>query len=129
MTIIFEDLFQIKGIDWKHVYHLPHRVTVDTILRIFQYKIWNNVLYLNEKLFRFKIFHARSVLSASLKVKHQYTFFWYKLKKILNAKKYLPGNTPQSAIFGFLSYEHYSEKHYHSWLNPEVFVQRCFGNV
>ena len=52
--LYFEDLFQIKDIDWKHVYLLPHWVTVDTNLRIFQYKILNNVLYLNEKLFRFK---------------------------------------------------------------------------
>ena len=41
----FEDLFQIKDIDWKHVYLLPHRVTVDTNLCIIQNKILNNVLY------------------------------------------------------------------------------------
>ena len=52
--LYFEDLFQTKGIAWKHVYLLPRRVTVDTNLRILQYKILNNVLYLNEKLFRFK---------------------------------------------------------------------------
>ena len=28
--LYFEDLFQIKDIDWKHVYLLPRRVTVDT---------------------------------------------------------------------------------------------------
>ena len=67
--LYFEDLFQIKDIDWKHVYLLPRRVTMDTNLRIFQYKILNNVLYLNEKL------HGRYVISASLKTKHQYTFF------------------------------------------------------
>ena len=50
----FEDLFQNKDIDWRHVYLLPRRVTMDTKLRIFQYEILNNVLYLNEKLFRFK---------------------------------------------------------------------------
>ena len=48
--LYFEDLFRIKGIDWKHVYLLPRRVTVDTNLRNFQHKILNNVLYLNEKL-------------------------------------------------------------------------------
>ena len=30
-------------------------VTIDTNLRIFQYKILSNVLYLNEQLFKFKI--------------------------------------------------------------------------
>ena len=68
--LCFENFFQIKDIDWKHIYLLPRRVTVDTNLRIFQYKILNNVLYLNVKLFKFKRFHVRSVLSASLKMKH-----------------------------------------------------------
>ena len=35
---------------------MPRRVTVDTNLRIIQYKILNKVLYSNEKLFKFKIF-------------------------------------------------------------------------
>ena len=34
---------------------MPHRVTIDTNLCIFQYKIFSNVLYLNEKRFKFKI--------------------------------------------------------------------------
>ena len=34
---------------------MPRRVTIDTNLRIFQHKILNSVLYLNEKLFKFKI--------------------------------------------------------------------------
>ena len=54
LQLYFEDLFQIKDIDWKHVHLLPRRVTVNTNLRVFQYNILNNVLYLNEKLFRFK---------------------------------------------------------------------------
>ena len=54
--LYFEDLFQIKDFDWKHAYLLPRRVTVDTKLRIFQYKIVSNVLYLNEKLLDLKRF-------------------------------------------------------------------------
>ena len=34
---------------------MPRRVTIDTNLRTFQYKILNKVLYINEKLFKFKI--------------------------------------------------------------------------
>ena len=49
--LYLEDLFQIKDIDWKHVYLLPRRFTEDTNLHIFQYKILNNVLHLNEKLY------------------------------------------------------------------------------
>ena len=42
-------------INWKEVYMLPRQVTIETSLRSFQYKILNNILYLNEKLFKFKI--------------------------------------------------------------------------
>ena len=31
--------------DWKSIYLLPGMVTVDTKLRVFQYKILNNILY------------------------------------------------------------------------------------
>ena len=36
------------------IYFLPRRVTLDTNLRIFHYKLLNDVLYLNNILFRFK---------------------------------------------------------------------------
>ena len=52
--LYFENLFQSKNIDWNHVYLLPRRVTMHTNQHNFQYKILNNVLYLIEKLFRFK---------------------------------------------------------------------------
>ena len=34
---------------------LPRQATIESLLRSFQYKILNNILYLNEKLFKFKI--------------------------------------------------------------------------
>ena len=75
--LYFEDLFQSKEIDRKHVHLLLCRVIVDTNLRIFQYKILNlkNSLDLTR-------FHVRSVSSVSLKIKHQYTFFMGALKLI-----------------------------------------------
>ena len=33
---------------------LPRQATIESSLRSFQYKILNNILYLNEKLFKFK---------------------------------------------------------------------------
>ena len=55
-----------------------------------------------------KRFHVRSVLSASLKIKHQYTFFMAALKLICCGVD-LPLNMPQSAIFGFLNYKNNSD--------------------
>ena len=40
--------------DWKSIYLLPRHMTIDTNFRIFQYKLLNNVLYLNNMLFSFK---------------------------------------------------------------------------
>ena len=40
--------------DWKSIYLLPRRVTMDTNLRMFQCKLLNKVLYLNNMLFSFK---------------------------------------------------------------------------
>ena len=53
--IYFEKLFPNKEIEWKCIYLMPRRVTIETNFRTFQYKILNNVLYLNKKLFKFKI--------------------------------------------------------------------------
>ena len=50
----FENLFANFNPDWKSICLLPRRVTLDTNLRMFQYKLLNNVLYLNNMLFRFK---------------------------------------------------------------------------
>ena len=92
---------------------------MDTNLRIFQYKILNNVLYLNEKLFRFKkvlcplCFFCQSENETPIHLFHcciKTNLLWYKLKKFLKVKIDLPVNTPQNAaIFGFLNYENNSD--------------------
>ena len=47
-------LFPNLQCDWKDIYLLPRKVTIDTKLRIFQYKLLNNILYLNKHLFMFR---------------------------------------------------------------------------
>ena len=49
-NIYFEKLFENTTLDWKKTYLLPRLATIDTTLRSFQYKILNNVLFLNKKL-------------------------------------------------------------------------------
>ena len=41
--------------EWKKVYMFPRIVTMDSSLHSFQYKILNNILYLNERLYKFNI--------------------------------------------------------------------------
>ena len=76
------------------------------------------MLYLNEKLFRFKkiscpfcsFYQSKNetpihLFNGCIKT----NLLWYKLKKFLKAKIDLSVNTPQSVIFGFLNYENNSD--------------------
>ena len=49
--IYFEKHFNDCILDWKCIYVLPWIVTSDPYTHYFQYKVLNNALYLNEKLF------------------------------------------------------------------------------
>ena len=51
--LYYKNVFQNSDLDWKTIYMLPCIVTKDSRLRVFQYKLLNNVLYLNKMLFRF----------------------------------------------------------------------------
>ena len=55
-NIYFENLLNYDYIDWTAIYMLLRLVTHDTYMRSFQYKILNNILYLNKKLFGIKSF-------------------------------------------------------------------------
>ena len=42
-------------VSWKEIYSLPFVVTIETKIREFHYKILNNIVFTNEKLFRLKM--------------------------------------------------------------------------
>ena len=50
-----EALLHEPNTEWSLVYTLPRNVTIDTSTRIFQCKILNNVLYLNNRLYKMTI--------------------------------------------------------------------------
>ena len=50
----FEAFFESSTTDWKVIYLLPRKTTIDTKYCSFQYKTLNNVLYLNKLLFKFR---------------------------------------------------------------------------
>ena len=54
-NIYFEKLFENTILDWSKIYQSPLLATIDTAVRSFQYKILNNVLFLNKKLYTFGI--------------------------------------------------------------------------
>ena len=50
-----EALLQEPSSEWSLVYTLPRKVIIDTSTRIFQYKILNNILYLNNRLYKMTV--------------------------------------------------------------------------
>ena len=52
----FMKLFKTDSLDWKQIYLLPRLVTLYSYSRSFQYKILNNILFLNKlkNVLRFK---------------------------------------------------------------------------
>ena len=44
-----------EEIDWEKVFLLPWKVTIESNLRLFQYKILNNILFPNDKLHKMNI--------------------------------------------------------------------------
>ena len=49
-NIYFENIYIDYNTDWTAIYMLPHLITYNTYMRSFQYKILDNVLFLNKKL-------------------------------------------------------------------------------
>ena len=50
-----EAVLHTTDVNWLKVYMIPQKVTIDTTLRIFQFKILNNILYLNKKISKFDL--------------------------------------------------------------------------
>jgi len=56
----FQEKFPQLQTDWREIYSLPFTVTIETKIREFQYKMLNNIVFTNEKLFRLKIVDSPS---------------------------------------------------------------------
>ena len=109
----FSNLFTLPDdFDWTKIYDLPRKTTADTRLRVFQYKILNNVLYLNEKLFHFGLVDSERcrfclvsneppihIFSECPIVKELWNCFCDVFKDYVS----LPNLSPQIATLGFTS--------------------------
>ena len=51
----FISKFGRNDIEWSQVYLIPHSTSIDMKTRIFQFKILNNILYLNARLYKMGI--------------------------------------------------------------------------
>ena len=107
-----EHIFKIEIVKfiWKEIYFLIWNTTLDTKVRMFQYKILHNILYLNKILFKFgKVISPRCSICKLHEETIMHLFheclilkrIWYQLKSTLSNNINFPIRTPQSAIFGF----------------------------
>ena len=51
--ICFEKLLNLTGINWAIIYMIPQKVTIESSLRVFQYQLLNNAIFLNDRLSKF----------------------------------------------------------------------------
>ena len=91
---------------------LPRLITYNTYLTSFQYKILNNVLFLNKKLHTFGIKASPLCSFCNLYNKTPYCIFyecdrikclWSDFVQCFQNNLILPTLTPQTATFGFLT--------------------------
>ena len=108
--IYHEKNFDDYDFNWKLIYRIPHFATLEAKIRIFQYKLLNNVLYLNKKLFQFGIISQSKCSFCDLYDETLHHIFyectyeqnlWNQLRLYISEKVALPVLNPQSAIFGF----------------------------
>ena len=95
--------------DWKKIYMLPRLTTIESSLRSFQYKILNNILYLNDGLYKFKA--VPSPLCSLCKLENEslvHLFcqcmetrkLWHQLQTWFPGPKKLPDLEPQPILLG-----------------------------
>ena len=109
----------------------------------------NNVLYLNEKLFKFKIDYSplRSFYNLEDETPmhlfcscNQTKYLWSIFQELLNSEILLPQNTPQSSFFGFpddkehfemINHKHLISKYYlfKSWDTRKISLEGLKKNV
>ena len=104
-----EKNFDDYDFNWKLIYRIP-RITLETKFRIFQYKLLNNVLYLNKKLFQFGIISQPKCSFCELYDETRHHIFYEctyaqnlgnRRRLLLSEKVALPVLNLQSAICGF----------------------------
>ena len=95
--------------EWRLAYTLPRKVTIDTSTRIFQYKLLNNILYLNNRLYMMTIAESplcslcgndtETILHLSVHCSIQQNL-WTQMPNWLNNILDIPELTSKIAILG-----------------------------
>ena len=106
----FEKKFPFYNFQWKDIYTLPHKVTINAYLRPFHYKILNNILYLNKKLYTFGLSNTQLCSFSKMEeetISHLFYYcihiqdIWNQVQIYFTDCFHFSQLTPQTAIFGF----------------------------
>ena len=100
----------LQDVNLQTVYMLPRYCTIDSHTRIFQYKILNNILFLNNRLFKMNIVNSElcsfceaepetiiHLLCSCRKVKQ----LWSSVQQWCSKCFFLPNLSPKTAVLGF----------------------------
>ena len=105
-----EEKFDEYNFNWRLIYRIPRIATLETKICIFQYKLLNNVLYLNKNLYRFGIMSRPKCSVCELYDETPQNLFyectyaqnlWNHFRSNLSEKVALLVLNPQNAISGF----------------------------
>lgn len=104
-------MLNVVSLPWSQVYNLPRTVAVDVYTRIFPYKCLNNILYLNNALFKMKLVDTPLCSfcnSINETVSHLFyecnitKLLWLQVVTFFKDKISIPNLSVQSAVIGFL---------------------------
>ena len=126
--------FDISDEDWPKIYSLAGKCSIDSKTRIFQYKILNNALYLNKRLFRCKL--AESPLCSMCGVEDETvirlfsecrysTKLWEELQNASASKLSLPNVSPPNVILGIIDCQSSSVAINHLLLIYKRYIYIC----
>ena len=108
----FDNLFPNIELPWKEIHLTARKATANSYLRCFNYKIINNVLYLNKKLFQFgktqsplcSFCHTEAETTLLIFHKCSATkILWNQFLLFFKTDLDFPDLTPQASLFGFIN--------------------------
>ena len=107
-----EKLLKTKNLNWKEIYILPRKVSLNANFCMLQYKILNNILFLHKLLFMLKkVSSALRSFCNSVDETPLHIFvtcniekgFWNELQYFVSQYRYVPEITLQRALLGFFN--------------------------
>ena len=120
------------SINWKNIYTLGRRVTIENFCRIFHYKCTQNILYLNNRLFKWgkaednKCSFCNNFTEDTIHLFSQCSKtknLWSSLENRINLQ--LPELTPESAYLGFHDLDDILINHIHLIFKIALYTRRA----